>query len=120
LVNKKMLEHVPTDKTREQVLSASGLGLPQVQIAALLGISDVTLRKHYEKELAVGKATASAQIAKSLYNKAVSGDTTAAIWWTKAQMGWGETNTTKVGNIDGTPLEGIQITFVKPGDGSTT
>jgi hypothetical protein len=115
-----MLEHVPTDKTREQVLSASGLGLPQVQIAALLGISDVTLRKHYEKELAVGKATASAQIAKSLYNKAVSGDTTAAIWWTKAQMGWGETNTTKVGNIDGTPLEGIQITFVKPGDGSTT
>jgi hypothetical protein len=115
-----MLEHVPTDKTKEQVLSASGLGLPQVQIAALLGISDVTLRKHYEKELAVGKATASAQIAKSLYNKAVSGDTTAAIWWTKAQMGWGETNTTKVGNIDGTPLEGIQITFVKPGDGSTT
>ena len=115
-----MLEHVPTDKTKEQVLSASGLGLPQVQIAALLGISDVTLRKHYEKELAVGKATASAQIAKSLYNKAVSGDTTAAIWWTKAQMGWGETNTTKVGNIDGTPLEGIQITFVKPGDGSAT
>lgn len=115
-----MLEHVPTDKTREQVLSASGLGLPQVQIAALIGISDVTLRKHYEKELAVGKATASAQIAKSLYNKAVSGDTTAAIWWTKAQMGWGETNTTKVGNIDGTPLEGIQITFVKPGDGSAT
>ncbi len=115
-----MLEHVPTDKTREQVLSASGLGLPQLQIAALIGISDVTLRKHYEKELAVGKATASAQIAKSLYNKAVAGDTTAAIWWTKAQMGWGETNTTKVGNIDGTPLEGIQITFVKPGDGSTT
>lgn len=115
-----MLEHVPTDKTREQVLSASGLGLPQIQIAALLGISDVTLRKHYEKELAVGKATASAQVAKSLYNKAITGDTTAAIWWTKAQMGWGETNTTKVGNIDGTPLEGIQITFVKPGDGSTT
>ena len=111
---------MPTDKTREQVLSASGLGLPQLQIAALIGISDVTLRKHYEKELAVGKATASAQIAKSLYNKAVAGDTTAAIWWTKAQMGWGETNTTKVGNIDGTPLEGIQITFVKPGDGSTT
>ena len=45
-----MLEHVPTDKTKEQVLSASGLGLPQLQIAALLGISDVTLRKHYEKE----------------------------------------------------------------------
>jgi hypothetical protein len=114
-----MLEHVPTDKTKEQVLSASGLGLPQLQIAALLGISDVTLRKHYEKELAVGKATASANVAKSLYNKALSGDTTAAIWWTKAQMGWGETNTTRLANGDGSNLEGLEMVFVKPDDNRT-
>ena len=107
-----MKEHIPTDKTKEQVKQTSGLGLPQVQIAALLGISDVTLRKHYEDELAVGKATASAQIAKSLYNKALGGDTTAAIWWTKAQMGWGETNTTKFANPDGSALDGIQVVFI--------
>jgi len=57
-----------------------------------VGISDVTLRKHYESELGLGKARASAQIAKSLFNKAIQGgDTTAMIWWTKAQMKWSET-----------------------------
>ena len=30
--------HRPTDKTRQQAQSASGLGLPQDQIAALIGI----------------------------------------------------------------------------------
>jgi len=106
-----MQEHEPTEKTRTQVQQASGLGLPQEQIGALIGISDKTLRKYYGTELALGKATASASIAKSLFNKAQSGDTTAMIWWTKAQMGWGETNTTKIANPDGTAVEGFQIVF---------
>ena len=86
-----MKPHRPTDDFRKQVEEASGLGLPQDQICALVGISDVTLRKHYESELGLGKARASAQIAKSLFNKAIQGgDTTAMIWWTKAQMKWSE------------------------------
>jgi hypothetical protein len=106
-----MQEHEPTEKTRTQVQQASGLGLPQEQIGALIGISDKTLRKYYATELALGKATASASIAKSLFNKAQAGDTTAMIWWTKAQMGWGETNTTKLANPDGSAIEGFQIVF---------
>lgn len=85
-----MIEHCPTDKTKAQVQQASGLGLPQEQIAALIGISVKTLTKHYELELGLGKATASAQVSKSLFNKAINGNTTAAIWWTKTQMGWSE------------------------------
>ena len=111
-----MLPHEPTDKTRGQVQQASGLGLPHDQIAALIGISDVTLRKWYPTELALGKATACANMAKTLYNKALTGDTTAMIWWTKAQMGWGERNTTVLSNPDGSPVEGIKVTFVKPGE----
>jgi hypothetical protein len=42
----------------------------------------------------------------------MKGDTTAQIWWTKAQMGWGETNTTKLANADGTNITGIQVSFV--------
>ena len=109
-----MLEHKPPEKSRAQAQQAAGLGLPHDQIGALLGISDKTLRKYYETELALGKATASASIAKTLYNKAMKGDTTAMIWWTKAQMAWGETNTMKISNPDGTAMEGISVTFVKP------
>jgi drug/metabolite transporter (DMT)-like permease len=35
--------HQPTEKTRQQAQSASGLGLPQDQIAALIGIAEPVL-----------------------------------------------------------------------------
>jgi len=94
--------HRPTDKTRQQAQSASGLGLPQDQIAALIGIAPDTLRKHYELELGLGKAQASAAVAKTLFNKATQGgDTTAMIWWTKSQMRWSETVRQEVTGRDG-------------------
>ncbi|MSQ98118.1 MAG: hypothetical protein EXR85_02295 [Xanthomonadales bacterium] len=98
--------HKPTDDLREQVESASGLGLPHDQVCALIGISDETLRKYYGPELGMGKAKASAQVAKSLFNKAVQqGDTTAMIWWTKAQMRWAETQRHENSGPDGGPQE---------------
>jgi len=97
-----MPAHKPTEERRKQVEQASGLGLPHDQIAALIGISDETLRKYYKTELAVGKAKASAQVAKTLFNKAVlQGDTTAMIWWTKAQMRWAETQRHENSGPDG-------------------
>ena len=81
--------HAPSDVTRKQAQQAAGFGLPQDQIGALLGISDVTLRKFYPEELALGRAMASAAVGESLFRRAVSGeDTTAAIWWSKCQMRW--------------------------------
>ncbi len=85
------ISHKPTKETRQQVREMSGLGLPHEQIGALINISDVTLRKHYAFELSIGKAEASAKVAGTLFNKAQAGDTTAMIWWTKAQMRWSET-----------------------------
>ena len=93
--------HKPTDDMRKQVEQASGLGLPHDQIAALIGISDETLRKYYRAELGVGKAKASATIAKTLFNKAQGGDTTAMIWWTKAQMRWSEVQRHELTGADG-------------------
>jgi len=109
-----MLEHKPTDENRKLVESTSGLGLPHEQIAILVGIDDKTLRKHYRHELDVGKAKANGQIAKTLFSKAMSGDTTSLIWWTKAQLRWSETVKNEVTGADGTPLQGIQVSFVKP------
>ena len=101
-----MKPHCPTEDFRKQVQEASGLGLPQDQICALVGISDVTLRKHYESELGMGKAKASAAVAKTLFNKATVGqDTTAMIWWTKAQMRWAETQRHENSGPEGGPQE---------------
>jgi hypothetical protein len=108
--------HEPTDQLRKLVESSSGLGLPHEQIAILVGIDDKTLRKHYRQELDIGKAKANSQIAKTLYQKATAGDTTSLIWWTKAQMRWSETVKNEVTGADGEPLQGIQVTFVKPND----
>lgn len=108
--------HEPTAETRKLVESTSGLGLPHEQIAILVGIDDKTLRKHYRQELDLGKAKANGQIAKTLFNKAMSGDTTSLIWWTKAQLRWSETVKQEVTGADGEPLQGIQVTFVKPNE----
>lgn len=109
-----MLEHQPTEEKRKLVESTSGLGLPHEQIAILVGIDDKTLRKHYREELDLGKAKANGQIAKTLFSKAMAGDTASLIWWTKAQMRWSETVKSEVTGADGEPLQGIQVTFVKP------
>ena len=109
-------EHLPTPETQKLVESSSGLGLPHVSIAVLVGIDDKTLRKYYRHELDMGKAKANGQIAKTLYSKSVAGDTTSLIWWTKSQMRWSETVKNEVTGADGEALQGIQVTFVKPSE----
>lgn len=112
-----MVEHQPTDENKRLVESSSGLGLPHEMIAALVGIDDKTLRKWYRTELDQGKAKAGGQIAKTLYNKAISGDTTALIWWTKSQLRWSETVKQELTGQDGAPLlTGIEVKFVKPNE----
>ena len=68
----------------------AGYGLPEAQIAALvcIDIDADTLRKHFRQELAQGRARANSEIGKTLYQKAIGGDTASLIWWTKAQMRW--------------------------------
>jgi hypothetical protein len=104
---------VPTDKDRKEVEALSGVGLPEEQIAILIsgGISRETLRKYFERELVSGKARANSQVAKTLWQKAMSGDTTAAIWWTKTQMKWAETQKHQISGDADNPLQiNIQAT----------
>lgn len=82
----------PTEQERKQVEALSGYGLPFDQIAVLIrdGIHLDTLRTHFASELETGKAKANAQVGKSMFQKAMAGDTTTQIWWSKCQMGWKE------------------------------
>lgn len=103
---------VPTDDERNQVETMSGYGVPFEQIAALIrgGIHVDTLRDKFSSELVNGKAKANAQIGKGVFQKAMGGDTTAMIWWTKCQMGWKETKSHEITGADGEALKIETIT----------
>jgi hypothetical protein len=102
---------VATDIERKQVEAMSGYGVPFEQIAALVrdGIDIDTLRKYFSPELINGKAKANAQVGKGIFQKAMAGDTTAQIWWSKCQMGWKETQRHELTGADGQPLEFAKI-----------
>ena len=72
----------------------AGYGVPETDIAGVIGIDPKTLRKHYRSELDHGHVKANAKVAENLFRKA-TGDgresVIAAIFWLKTRAGWKET-----------------------------
>jgi len=102
--------------TEEELIEVGALAavLTQEQIADYLGVSRTTFHEILKRDERVseqykkGKARAIATIAKNLINQAMSGNTTAAIFYLKTQAGWRETE-------DGSKeREPITINIVKP------
>lgn len=84
-------KHQVTDETRDRVRMLKCCGVTNAMVASVLGISEDTLERYYRDELAHGLADATSRIAGTLYQKALSGDTTAMIFWLKTRGGWRET-----------------------------
>lgn len=104
--------HVPTDAQRATVKAMSAYGIPQHDIARVIGIHDESLRKHYRDELDLGVIEANAKIAETLFRQATKeGNTTAAIWWTKSRMGWKEK--TEVAHTDAVG-NSLVLAFIAP------
>ena len=83
--------HTPSEATRAMVSAMAVNGITQEAMAESLGITRVTLMKHYRDEVLLGKQRANARVCDSLFKMAVSGRYPAAtIFWAKAQMGWSE------------------------------
>lgn len=99
----------PTDAERKQVEAMSGYGLPIEQIAILVrgGIDTDTLRKHFATELVAGKAKANSGVGRTLFQKAMGGDTAAMIWWSKTQMRWKEVQQHELVGANGGPIQVI-------------
>ena len=91
--------HQPDQPTRRQVEALAGYGVPEAEIAGVVGIDPKTLRKHYRHELDHGHTKANARVAENLYRKA-TGDgreaVIAAIFWLKTRAGWKETQVQEV------------------------
>ena len=83
----------PTDAQRRQVKAMAAYGVPEFDIAKVIGIAEKTLRKHFWQELETGHIEANAKVAESLFQKAMGngqGAVTAAIFWLKCRAGWRE------------------------------
>ena len=92
--------HQKSDKLVLKVREMSEVGISQEDIAKVLRIDPKTLRKHYRHELDESMIEANTNVARSLYNKAIDGDTGSMIWWTKARLGWKETRTEERRYVD--------------------
>ena len=85
--------HAPTDETRTLVESLSGFGIPQTEIARLVGIDPKTLRCHYSDQRELGTIKATAKVAQNLFGlacKPTREGLSAAIFWLKVRAGWSE------------------------------
>jgi hypothetical protein len=80
-------------------------GCPRHHIAAHRpGHRPHDARAAFRHELDVGHVIANSAVAQSLYQQAINGNVTAAIWWTKARMGWKETTVQQFQDADGNPI----------------
>lgn len=86
-------EYRPTEKDRAAVQTMAAYGIPQPDIAAVVGCDEKTLRKHFRQELDTAATQANARVAAALFKKATSdgpSSVAAAIFWLKARAGWQE------------------------------
>ncbi len=83
--------HQPDPAKRRQVEAMAAYGIPEPDIARVVGVDPKTLRKHYREELDLGETKANAQIAGFLFNAARNGNVTAQIFWLKTRARWRET-----------------------------
>ena len=81
---------VVTDATREKVRYLAGVGVPQDDIAKIVGCAPKTLRKRFRDELNRGVAEANAQVSGYLFAAAKAGNIAAIIFWLKSRANWRE------------------------------
>src|SRR3990167_8608810 len=105
--------HKPDAFHRRQVEAMAGYGVPEADIARVIGIDAKTLRKHYRSELDTGHIKATAKVAEFLFRKATtegSQAVTAAIFWLKTRGGWREApQDHRVGIMDVTHLSDAEL-----------
>ena len=81
----------PTQKDREEITALIGMGLTAEQVATLKGICRDTLYRYCKAEIDKGRPRAIAQVAKTAFQMAVSGQFPAmTMFWLKTQAKWRE------------------------------
>lgn len=102
-------EYSPTDKDRATVQTMAAYGIPQADIAAVLGCDEKTLRKHFRQELDTAATQANARVAQTLFRIATDPShkscAASAMFWAKTRMGWRETTHVEMTGRDSGPIQ---------------
>lgn len=106
--------HKPTKENRSTVRALATYGIPREEIANYMGVTEKTLKKHYDEEVRQGRSKTNAAVgqflAKMATGQAMNDNKqpatrkeclTAAIFWAKTRMGFQEQTKTR------SPLAGM-------------
>lgn len=93
------------EKTSARVKDFATAGITQKHAAAILGMSEDSLQKHYGDDWDLGKAEAIYKLGRSVYKRGLRGDNAAAFFYLKTQAGWREIDRLEVTGQDGKPIE---------------
>lgn len=118
----------PTEEQRQIVTMAAAVGQTHESIARLIGIGKGTLQDHFSEELALGIDQANLKVGGNMFKMATGNPeskstVTAAIWWTKARMGWKDTSRVENTGADGGPIENrhrVMVMLPDNGRGDTS
>jgi hypothetical protein len=99
---------VVNDTMREQVRSLAARGVPQGDIAKIVGCDPKTLRKRCRDELDRGMAEANSKVIGALFDNALAGNVAAQIFWAKSRAGWRESKEPE--NL----IQGTAVTLTSP------
>lgn len=80
------------------------MGLKQNEIAVVMKIPEITIRRRCAQELTNGVIKANSNIISRLYKQAMEGDKTLLIFWAKARCGWVEKQYHEIVGKDGKDL----------------
>jgi hypothetical protein len=101
----------PTAEHRAMVESMIAFGVPLDKVAMLVkdekgrSISSRTLTKYFSEQIETAKTKANFDIAKTLFQKAKSGDVTSMIFWLKTQARWRETDRVEITGAHGSQIQ---------------
>lgn len=100
-----------THEQRRMVRAMAAYGIPQLDIACVIGISDKTLRLAFRDELDKAGIEANAKVAEICFKMATSGKVPAAtFFWLKTRAGWREVIRQEHSGPDGGPIQSQQFT----------
>jgi hypothetical protein len=104
---------VVTDAMRERVRYLAGVGVPQDDIAKIIGCAPKTLRKRFRDDLDRGVAEANATMCGYLFASAKAGNIAAIIFWVKTRA-WRERMTPDGLIPGGDPEPNSQMILIMP------